>query len=160
MPSPLRLSILASAASAAVLAIAGNSLSRPERLMERQLADAIERVEPAHSLVGVRADAGIDRSHVHLSRLPEPALAGPPLALGSRISFAGPTGVVTAYEVTQLRPIAEGSNAEAGEDLPRLLLVVAAPVDRRAGRTIRFIIDADAPADGRVTSAGTSLQPL
>lgn len=153
MISPLRLSIAASSAAVLTLVLASGGMSRSTVLVERQMSSAFDRIEQQRG-----AGAGsLDRSMLHLSRLPEAGAADVRLAIGDRITLAGRVGGARDYEVKDVRPLVGMEDAAAGGG--RLLLVVA--VDKAAGHTIRLIVDADAQADALVPwRAATPPQPL
>lgn len=151
MPIPLRVATLACIASVSALAVAGWELARPEALIERSYAEAFDRLDDGRAAAGavarsVAGAAAFDPAHVHLSRMPAATPIGPVLAVGDRITLAQREGGVAAYEVIDVRPLSAKALGAEDAGLPRLLLVTAVTSGRAPAQTMRFIVDADAPA--------------
>lgn len=146
MSTPLRVSMLACAAAFVGLGVAAAGLSRPEGMIERSYAQAFERGELAVAESRRAPTPGFDPAHLHLSRLPAGGVAGPALAIGDRMTLARRAGGSAAYEVVDVRPLPLAALGEAGNDATRLLLVTAVTSGQMPTETIRFIVDADAPA--------------
>lgn len=147
MKAPLRVSALACTASLLALGAGAFGLVRPEPLIERSFADAFDRMEVAPPL-GSASDAAsrIDPSFIHLSRLAASQSSMPSLAVGDSITLALQAGGSSTYEVIELRPLSGASLGEGAANLPRLMMITAATTGRLPAQTIRFIVDADAPA--------------
>jgi hypothetical protein len=153
MIAPLRVSVLASVATLAALAVGGGSLLRSEGMIERTYTGAFDQMEQERGMRPVAASSrtSFDPAHVHLSHLPAAAALGPSVAIGDRITLAQRAGGVASYEVIDVRPLPRASLTDRlggdgnGKDA-RLLLVTAATSGQLPTQTVRFIIDADAPA--------------
>ncbi len=140
MPASLRVSAAAFTATLAALGAVWAVMDRPDALIERSFADAFERLEaPRADSIGLAA-AKFDPTHVHLSRLPAAAPAGPALAVGNRMTIADRNGGSIAYEVIEVRAL-------AGDRAPVMTMVTVVSVGLTPARTMRFIVDADSEGD-------------
>lgn len=151
MKAPLRVSALACAASLLALGAAALGLVRPEPLIERSFADAFDRMEVARARSTAGDTAGdaalrLDPSFFHLSRLSAAQSSMPSFAVGDSITLALQAGGTSTYEVIELRPLSGAALGEEAASSPRLLMITAATTGRFPTQTIRFVVDADAPA--------------
>ncbi len=140
MSAAHRISTLACIAAAAVLATTAFGLSRPDGLIERSYAEAFEGLGERN------ASPAFDPAHLHLSSLPASTGLGTALAVGDRISLAQRAGGNSSYEIIDIRPMPGVIRSSAEASSPRLMLVTAISSGQLPLQTIRFIVDADAPA--------------
>ncbi len=148
MPSPLRVSVMACAATAIILAgIAAGGFGAGETI-ERSYGQVFEALDEAQLARGP-ASSGVDPALIHLSRLPASVPAAPVLSVGDVITLGGRGGASVTYEVVDVRPLgALGQGQSAGASgMPGPMMVTAVAGGQPLPRTIRFIVDADGPSD-------------
>ena len=165
MSAPFRMLAISGAATVvAVAAVVIGAVGTGPRI-ERSYAEAFERLDEAQATAIARSAGRLDPAHLHLSRLPAVASAAPALAVGDRITLAAREGGVVNYEVIEVRALPGAIAGAALQMSPadpasRLMLVTAVSSDTTKARTVRFIVDADAPAEsalpGMVTRRKTA----
>lgn len=141
--APLRVSALACLASLSALGLVAFGTGAGEGLVERSVADAIDRMELRGAAAAVTR--GFDPSHIHLTNLSTGPGPGSAVAVGDRMTLAQRDGGSATYEVVEVRPLARQAVGAGADDGPKLMLVTAvATAGRMPAQTIRFIFDGDA----------------
>lgn len=134
---------MACLASATALGIVAFGNFGEEGMIERSVADAIDRT--ARDRGTSPAPQVFDPAHVRLSSLPIGPAIGAHVSVGDRITLAQREGGAATYEVVEVRPLAPKSIGAGAESVPNLMLVTAVTTAGRIpAQTIRFIFDGDA----------------
>ena len=170
MTSPYRLPTLSLAATALALTGLAAGSTGFGVAIESTYAEAFERIEATRPLPADRSSghatgrtsdgvtdrraAGLNPAHIHLSRLPVAEAKRPAFAVGDRMTLAAREGGNRTFDVVEVRPLtgelgsgSDGATALSSSPSARLFLVTAVSTDDLRTRTVRFIIDADGPAD-------------